>query len=90
MAKMSIEPTQDDIDLLINPNEIMEIKGSKTDPISPAPFDRQKAPGMLLGVHPDADVTTIEACLSLSLYHQVTKVSLPDTIPTSYSRLMTC
>ena len=33
---------------------------------------------MLLDVHPDADVTTIEACLSLSLIQQAKKNSAPN------------
>ena len=33
---------------------------------------------MLLDVHPDADVTTIEACLSLSLLKHAKKIPLPN------------
>ena len=77
---MSLEPTQEDIELLMSPNKVMEIEVSTSDPISPVPFDRKKAKQMLLDIHPDADVTTIEACLSLSLHRHVTKIPLPKTV----------
>ena len=72
--------TQEDIDLLMSQDEVMEIEGSKTDPIpsTSVSFDREKSRRMLLDVHPDADVTTIEACLSLSLLQQAKKVTLPN------------
>ena len=77
---MSIEPTQEDIDLLMSPDEVMEIEGSKTNPIpsTSGSFDRKKSRRMLLDVHPDADITTIEACLSLSLLQQAKKVPAPN------------
>ena len=62
----------------MSPNEILEIEGPKSDPVSPAPFDREKAKQMILNMHPDADIMTMEACQSLSVYRQVTKVPLPN------------
>ena len=34
---------------------------------------------MIQNIYPDADVTTVEACLSLSVYRQITKVPLPKS-----------
>ena len=42
----------------MSPDEVMEIEGSKTDPIPSTSFDCEKARKMLLDVHPDDDIMT--------------------------------
>ena len=74
--------SQEDIDLLMSQSEIREIEDSSLDPVAPTKssvFDQEKAKQMIPNIYPDADVTTVEACLSLSLYHQVMKTPLPKS-----------
>ena len=74
--------SQEDIDLLMSPSEVQEIESSSPDPVVPtgsSAFNREKAKQMIQNIYPDADVTTVEACLSLSVYRQITKVPLPKS-----------
>ena len=66
----------------MNPSEVPEIESSSPDPVAPtgsSAFNREKAKQMIRNIYPDADVTTVEACLSLSVYRQITKVPLPKS-----------
>ena len=74
--------SQEGIDLLMSPSEIREIEDPSSDPVVPTEssvFDREKARQMIQNINPDADVNTVEACRSFSVYRQVTKTSLPKS-----------
>ena len=66
----------------MSPSEVQEIESSSPDPVETtrsSAFNREKAKQMIQNIYPDADVTTVEACLSLSVYRQITKVPLPKS-----------
>ena len=66
----------------MSPSEVQEIESSSPDPVvttGSSVFNREKAKQMIQNIYPDADVTTVEACLSLSVYRQITKVPLPKS-----------